>query len=319
MNRRIVFKVYRWRATLFQACLTAAALQAIRPPVAFAVDTLVYSFEIDEEGFAPNGGAFPVVRDTIGATDGSSSLRVNVPSGATFVGALTSSLHPAIGNPGELGAGIDHVTFDLTITQPFGPPPPTPVGFAVVGITIFAQKGGVFGIPVQFRHEFHIDGLAAGTHPVKIDLLDAHPYAPDFLNDNFSFNEVFGGLDDLTPTGFQFFFNKTGSANNHPLTVYIDNVRVGLTPASVPGDYNGNGTVDAADYVLWRDGGPLQNEVADPGTVSAADYDAWRARFGNPSAGGVGSFAAVPEPAAAVALIIAGACVLATRRGLAVR
>jgi hypothetical protein len=57
----------------------------------------------------------------------------------------------------------------------------------------------------------------------------------------------------------------------------------------VPGDYNSNGRVDAADYVLWRDGGPLQNEVADPGTVSAADYTEWRARFGNFSVGDVKS------------------------------
>lgn len=67
-------------------------------------------------------------------------------------------------------------------------------------------------------------------------------------------------------------------------------------PAGVPGDYNGNGTVDAADYTLWRNGGPLQNEVDTAGTVNTADYDAWRARFGNPLNPGAGS--AVPEPAA---------------------
>ena len=34
-----------------------------------------------------------------------------------------------------------------------------------------------------------------------------------------------------------------------------------ILPGGVPGDYNGNGVVDMADYVLWRNGGPLQNEV----------------------------------------------------------
>ena len=55
----------------------------------------------------------------------------------------------------------------------------------------------------------------------------------------------------------------------------------------------------AADYVLWRNGGPLQNEVDTPGTVNAADYTAWRARFGNTSGSGssLESAAAVPEPA----------------------
>ncbi len=70
--------------------------------------------------------------------------------------------------------------------------------------------------------------------------------------------------------------------------------------AAVAGDYNGNGTVDAADYVLWRD--TLNQNVtagtgADgdaSGTVDGADYDFWRARFGNIA--GAGAAAAVPEP-----------------------
>ena len=43
----------------------------------------------------------------------------------------------------------------------------------------------------------------------------------------------------------------------------IESIRVMLpAPPGVPGDYNDNGIVDAADYVLWRNGGPLENEVA---------------------------------------------------------
>jgi hypothetical protein len=51
----------------------------------------------------------------------------------------------------------------------------------------------------------------------------------------------------------------------------------------VPGDYNVNGVVDAADYVLWRDkldqNVTLPNDTT-PGTVTQADYDIWRANFG---------------------------------------
>jgi hypothetical protein len=48
-----------------------------------------------------------------------------------------------------------------------------------------------------------------------------------------------------------------------------------LFPPTVPGDYNQNGTVDAADYVVWRknDGTP-------------AGYDTWRANFGATTATG---------------------------------
>lgn len=91
-----------------------------------------------------------------------------------------------------------------------------------------------------------------------------------------------------------------------------------ISPAGVPGDYNGNGIVDAADYVLWRNGGPLQNQVDDPGTVNAADYTAWRTRFGN--AAGTGSFTialvAVPEPASVVIMTLGvlSMCTLPRRR-----
>jgi hypothetical protein len=71
--------------------------------------------------------------------------------------------------------------------------------------------------------------------------------------------------------------------------------------AGVAGDYNGNGVVDAADYVVWRNGGPLQNESATPGVTDAADYDFWRSRFGATSASGSGS--AVPEPTAAFLML----------------
>ena len=82
------------------------------------------------------------------------------------------------------------------------------------------------------------------------------------------------------------------------------------------GDYNGNGTVDAADYVLWRNGGPLLNEVDTPGTVNAADYTEWRARFGNPSPGsgsGSGS-SAVPEPATSALFVLGLAALQMNRR-----
>ena len=54
----------------------------------------------------------------------------------------------------------------------------------------------------------------------------------------------------------------------------------------VVGDYNKNGKVDGADYVVWRkrlgQSFQLPNEgtTTTPGMVTAEDYDAWRADFG---------------------------------------
>jgi hypothetical protein len=65
-----------------------------------------------------------------------------------------------------------------------------------------------------------------------------------------------------------------------------------------PGDFNGDGTVDAADYALWRDR-----------DGSPHGYDAWRVYFGKTAAGAVPStdFASVPEPATAfpMAMVLA--------------
>ncbi len=102
------------------------------------------------------------------------------------------------------------------------------------------------------------------------------------------------------------------STARHPALEFtvFDNLTVSsVTPAGVAGDYNGNGVVDMADYVLWRNGGPLQNEVNSIGTVDSTDYDAWRARFGNTSGSGSGlGSSAVPEPASMLLLAMGVAC-----------
>jgi hypothetical protein len=79
---------------------------------------------------------------------------------------------------------------------------------------------------------------------------------------------------------------------------YEYDVNFNITPIP-PGDYNKNGIVDAADYVLWRKGDLAADSNGDT-VVDQVDYDFWRANFGNPSAGsGAGlSGTSVPEPAA---------------------
>jgi hypothetical protein len=69
-----------------------------------------------------------------------------------------------------------------------------------------------------------------------------------------------------------------------------------LTAPSLPGDYNLDGTVDAADYVVWRKTGG-----------SSEDYNNWRANFGQPTGGGsvAGAKAAIPEPTTWALLMLA--------------
>jgi hypothetical protein len=65
------------------------------------------------------------------------------------------------------------------------------------------------------------------------------------------------------------------------------------------GDYNENGVVDAADYVVWRENVGTTNELPNDdigGTIGPNHYSQWKANFGD-SANGTALGNAVPEPA----------------------
>ena len=102
---------------------------------------------------------------------------------------------------------------------------------------------------------------------------------------------------------------------------YLDAKYFAAATMGVPGDYNQNGTVDAADYVLWRKNlgqmVSLENENPSPltpGFVDTEDYDFWRSRFGETSGVGSGAMAgSVPEPGALIGLIVGLACSLHLR------
>ena len=102
-------------------------------------------------------------------------------------------------------------------------------------------------------------------------------------------------------------FNPAGAHNlqlsytTADLSVKTGNVEyVAVTAPGVPGDYNNDGTVNAADYSVWRDRvGLLSDLPNDPigGTIDDDQYNQWRANFGTTAGGGAAIGAAlVPEP-----------------------
>ncbi len=72
----------------------------------------------------------------------------------------------------------------------------------------------------------------------------------------------------------------------------------------LPGDYNENGIVDAADYVVWRKYAGTNHELPnDPigNMIGPGQFDQWRQHFGQAAAGsGTALNAPIPEPAAMV-------------------
>ena len=94
-------------------------------------------------------------------------------------------------------------------------------------------------------------------------------------------------------------------------------LQIGDAP-TLTGDYNGNGIVDAADYVLWREtlnqmGMNLAADGNGNNQVDPADYEVWRTNFGRTAAAGTyltphespGQHAAVPEPASILLWMLA--------------
>jgi hypothetical protein len=67
--------------------------------------------------------------------------------------------------------------------------------------------------------------------------------------------------------------------------------------APLAGDFNGDGTVDAADYVVWRKGAAVPN--------TPQNYDLWRTNFARTGGAGaaVSAIVNVPEPSGIVLVI----------------
>lgn len=87
----------------------------------------------------------------------------------------------------------------------------------------------------------------------------------------------------------------------------------------LPGDFNGDGLVDAADYSVWRDlvnqtGPGLAADGDLNGVVDAADYAIWSDGFGAAFGASSSQAAATPEPTTAISVATALLSLLSIRR-----
>jgi hypothetical protein len=170
---------------------------------------------------------------------------------------------------------------------------------AIDGYAIYSDSGSLLPASWNSLDDQNVadwEQAPPAPGPTVVSELKADGFTNFQSQTGFSLGNLFktvGATQDLV---FEFFMQ----GEDTPRTGVV--VYGGFTPPvnpspGIPGDYNGNGAVDAADYVLWRNGGPLQNEVDTPGIVNTQDYTAWRARFSNSGSGsGLGSDAGVPEP-----------------------
>jgi len=197
----------------------------------------------------------------------------------------------AEGGLGEVLSMNDKTSMAVVDSVAYDPPPPnTPptrkyssVSAEILGISI--GYGDLYGIGFEGQWA-DATGLASGTYWLEVTV---NPYG----------DSSEGRIVESDYT-------------NNTTRILVD---------LLPGDYNDDGIVDAADYTVWRntlgESVSILTTGADgngDGTISAADYQVWKSNFGKTlAAPGVG--AAVPEPVGLTLAVITlvGACGLTNR------
>jgi hypothetical protein len=168
-----------------------------------------------------------------------------------------------------------------------------------------------------------VDTLAQGKG-FQIQIADKPSFSLAFTSRSAGNRMIFGGIWNESQ-GQNFEADNVGI--NHLITRGSTNstslsfdFAFEFVPPPIPGDYNGNNDVDAADYVVWRDSLGSTNRLAADGNNSGAidqnDYEVWKANFGRGAIGAAGQVSAVPEPGSVyIACIVAMLSVLLPRCG----
>jgi hypothetical protein len=97
------------------------------------------------------------------------------------------------------------------------------------------------------------------------------------------------GLDHVNIVENLMTSNSDGERLNESqiATILASRFSITVPPTTLPGDFNGSGRVDGADFLVWQRGGS-------PNPLSTNDLSLWRTNFGR--TGVMPVVAAVPEP-----------------------
>jgi autotransporter-associated beta strand protein len=241
----------------------------------------------------------------VGAINGANSIVIgNAGSFAMDSGVVNASL---IDN--SAGGGFQFTGGELRVTDFVGnltnqggnySPGASPAISSVTGN--FTQSSGKLTIelagttPGNGFDQLLVNGTATLGGALDVDLLNG--FVPK-AGDSFDILRVFGGITGtFANTLFPTIPGITWRLAYDPLAVRLI---VDAAVNGLPGDFNFNGVVDAADYSLWRNEfGAAGSNPADAdgnGIVDHGDYAIWRANFGKTAPPASGSaLSGVPEP-----------------------
>jgi hypothetical protein len=231
-----------------------------------------------------------------------------------YTADLTGAAESPANNSPAIGHAVITIDFDVVtmrVVTIFSGLEGSVIAAHIHGPTSHAGEGNADVITQVPTFSGFPSGVTAGSYEQMFDLTNAATYNPAFINASGGVSQAMNALLTALHDGKAYF-------NVHTTEYQGGEIRGFLL--QVPGDYNDNGVVDAADFVLWRNsenttGEGLQADSNNDNVINGADYTEWRRLFGNDRSDGHhhhGSGAAVPEPAM-IALTVAGALVLLGR------
>lgn len=180
----------------------------------------------------------------------------------------------------------------------------TPNG--VLAVDLF----GATGAPGTDFDQLQVQGVATLAGGLEVRLRDGFVPSPGDLFPVVQASLVEGNFDQHSlpplPGGLR-------------LLVRYEPTVVTLFVGGLAGDYNFDGSVDAADYTVWRDslgqtGRSLAADGDGDGVVGAGDYDVWRLNFGQQTVETLARNAPTPEPPASLLTAVPVGIMLITRR-----
>jgi hypothetical protein len=97
---------------------------------------------------------------------------------------------------------------------------------------------------------------------------------------------------------------------NNTTRIMVDLINI-PDPQIMPGDYNDDGTVNAADYTVWRN--TIGNSVSagtgadgdGDGRITTQDFTEWKLRYGDTASGAGAAFGEAPEPSSLLLVVAA--------------
>jgi hypothetical protein len=166
---------------------------------------------------------------------------------------------------------------------------PSPVGGGIRWQTQSGNTAGTGIVNQNFTNNTTTSTLPPGTYAFTFNYNGAGNMSGTFGTINFSRNYAQPSNQNLNMDRFGFLQKASTDDDAHFFTVNISDINytgeIQYTPPAptLPGDYNDDDTVNAADYVVWRktlgtDAG-LPNDSSPPG-VGTADYTVWQDNFG---------------------------------------